>query len=657
MEISPLDEFADFLAGQGFLLDGKIQLDKYVYSNSQFHSKKKSWYKASYNLEHNIVYAVWGDWLVQPEAQKFCSTKIDKIDPAQRDQIRKLLAAEKKRRDKEAAEKFEASAKTAQEYISVLPVATVHPYIEKKKIKPFGALIDERAGKLVIPWQNTKGDVVSYQTIGPDGFKKNAEDCKKRGSFAMLGRRYTSPTYICEGWATACSIKEATGKTVIMAIDAYNILPVAQSIRKITGAPLVLAVDNDHKKEKNTGLECGQKVAKDVPGCSIVWPEKIEGTDFNDLHGELGIEDLRAALGVSEWSSRIKIEKTTKHKTLQPLDFVVEDFLVRDTTSLLYGEPSAKKSFIVQDIGMSVAAGMDWHGRAVTPGAVLYVAGEGHQDLNHRIDGWKKQRGLHRNQEPPFFNTQHGIDLLDESWTEELIDLALDLPGSEPGIPPVNLIIVDTLSANFGGGDENGAEMAQFINNLNRVALETKSHVLIVHHSGKDGNKGARGGSAAKGNVYTFMKVAKVNDKQSRLMMEKQKGLEELKPITFEFDIVPLGIVEDMRGLEKEISALVPKVAKDGNALDAMQSSLLDQGVKMGKNQKVALEILRSERDRRIQNKPDLKEIIFTRDEVLRLLSDDIPVDTRRHNTIKSLVDKDYLNQRNSQTLVFRVDA
>src|SRR5262245_62497916 len=42
--------------------------------------------------------------------------------------------------------------------------------------------------------------------------------------------------------------------------------------------------------------------------------------------------------------------------------------------SAVYGVPGCGKSVLVEDMALHIAAGRDWHGRAVKRGAVLYVA-------------------------------------------------------------------------------------------------------------------------------------------------------------------------------------------------------------------------------------------------------------------------------------------
>jgi len=91
------------------------------------------------------------------------------------------------------------------------------------------------------------------------------------------------PVLICEGWATGASLHIATGHTVIAAMDAGNLMPVAEALRaRFPAADLVLVADNDAKpdRDSNPGVEAARKVALAVDGRLAV-PDSPG--DANDL--------------------------------------------------------------------------------------------------------------------------------------------------------------------------------------------------------------------------------------------------------------------------------------------------------------------------------------------------------------------------------------
>lgn len=70
---------------------------------------------------------------------------------------------------------------------------------------------------------------------------------------------------------------------------------------------------------------------------------------------------------------------------------VVKGVLGAGEFSDLIGQPGTAKSVLAVDIGCHIAAGMDWHGRKVKPGLVVFVATERKPLTERRIAAWRKQ--------------------------------------------------------------------------------------------------------------------------------------------------------------------------------------------------------------------------------------------------------------------------
>ena len=69
---------------------------------------------------------------------------------------------------------------------------------------------------------------------------------------------------LCEGWATGASLHEATGLPVVAAMDAGNLGPVAELLRRsYPDAAITIVADNDDKpgREINPGVTAATKAA------------------------------------------------------------------------------------------------------------------------------------------------------------------------------------------------------------------------------------------------------------------------------------------------------------------------------------------------------------------------------------------------------------
>ncbi|MDN2579003.1 toprim domain-containing protein [Aquibium sp. ELW1220] len=192
-----------------------------------------------------------------------------------------------------------AADRAARIWNAAHPAPKDHPYLVARQVAPLALRMDAR-GQLVVPLQDAAGKLHSIETIAPDGAKRYLAGGAKRGHFAVVGAgsaplaEPTGPVLICEGWATGASLAIATGHSVIAAMDAGNLLPVAEALRAcFPHADLVLIADNDAKPDRDTnpGVEAAHKAALAVDA-RIAIPV-IPG-DANDLFRTEGKEAVAA---------------------------------------------------------------------------------------------------------------------------------------------------------------------------------------------------------------------------------------------------------------------------------------------------------------------------------------------------------------------------
>jgi hypothetical protein len=75
------------------------------------------------------------------------------------------------------------------------------------------------------------------------------------------------------------------------------------------------------------------------------------------------------------------------------------------------------------------------------------------------------------------------------------------------------LIIGDTLARMSAGANENsGEDMGSVIERFDRIRRETGAHFMLIHHSGKDQSRGARGHSSLRASVDTEIEVQDSKD-------------------------------------------------------------------------------------------------------------------------------------------------
>ena len=155
-----------------------------------------------------------------------------------------------------------------------------HQYLINKRVQPHNAKAYK--GALVIPIYDESGAIVNLQFIGVDGTKRFLTGGKKQGCYSAIGD-LTETILICEGWATGASLHEATGHYVIVAMDAGNLQPVSEVIRKQhPTAKIIICADNDP-----IGIEKANLAAFACDGLTIAPPNA--GQDFNDFINAGGV--------------------------------------------------------------------------------------------------------------------------------------------------------------------------------------------------------------------------------------------------------------------------------------------------------------------------------------------------------------------------------
>ncbi|WP_312319525.1 AAA family ATPase [Stenotrophomonas sp.] len=247
-------------------------------------------------------------------------------------------------------------------------------------------------------------------------------------------------------------------------------------------------------------------------------------------------------------------------KALPPPRWLVSGLLVEDSVAAIYGAPESGKSFLALDIAMAVAGGVDWHGRRVTDGGVLYVAAEGASGLGKRVRAWEIDRGIDVGKFPLWLD--HGE-----------INLAAERDGGVRAfvsdvveeLGPLRLVVIDTLNQTAAGADENSAkDMGRYIASMKRIRDETGATVVVVHHSGKDPGKGMRGSSSLLGAMDTTVEVERDKDRRAiTVTVHKQKDAEREPPMRFNLERVDLPGEPDWNGRPPSSLVLRPTVMVD----------------------------------------------------------------------------------------------
>jgi len=243
-------------------------------------------------------------------------------------------------------------------------MCTYHPYLDKKKVKSYG-LKRLAKGPLVIPLCQ-HGQISSLQFIDAEGGKKLLSKTKggfKKGSYFTISGD-DSIIYVCEGYATSASVHDATGCTTIMAVDAGNLVPVTENLkRQYPDRQFIFCADND---KNGKGLKEALRAASLVNG-KVAMPEKVS-QDFNDVYLEQGVEAVRKQLSKSEESIKC-FNPLTKAREIIPRVAYPWSVLPPDLAESLQAlaRSCATDADSLPGIAMAMTAAVTGRNLAITP--------------------------------------------------------------------------------------------------------------------------------------------------------------------------------------------------------------------------------------------------------------------------------------------------
>jgi len=256
-----------------------------------------------------------------------------------------------------------------------------------------------------------------------------------------------------------------------------------------------------------------------------------------DLHAPAGPAEFEAAVAApapAGKSARFTPIPAGQFVQRPSPEWIVKGVLPRAGLCVLFGESGSGKSFVVLDIAMAICQGQAWRGRRVRQGRVVYVCAEGAGGFRNRVQAYAQVHGVDLADVP--------LDVIPDQPNLLQRDDALALARA---IGPAAVVIVDTLAQTTPGANENaGEDMGKALAHCAGLHRATGALVVLVHHSGKDASKGARGWSGLRAAADAELEVLKMAGGRS-LRVTKMKDGDDALAWGFGLEVVPIGIDAD----------------------------------------------------------------------------------------------------------------
>jgi hypothetical protein len=233
-----------------------------------------------------------------------------------------------------------------------------------------------------------------------------------------------------------------------------------------------------------------------------------QGIGFNPLSQPNDPKEEKPPLVWHHWSEL---------DSLPASQYLIKGLLNMGCMSVVFGASNSGKTFFALNMACHIALGWEWQGSKTKKGKVVYVAAEGGIGIRDRLKAFELLHELDGYGD--IYLIPANISLgKDDSDHERVIEKI-------KSVDDVKLVVIDTLARAMGAGDENNAsDMGAFVKNCDAIRHNTGAHVMVIHHSGKDEARGARGHSSLKAAIDTEIQVAQKSGIITALVSKQRDG-------------------------------------------------------------------------------------------------------------------------------------
>ena len=251
--------------------------------------------------------------------------------------------------------------------------------------------------------------------------------------------------------------------------------------------------------------------------------------------------------------------------------WIVKGLVPEGDLLVLFGETGAGKSFVALDIFGAVARGVPWRGLRVRQRRVAFIVAEGGGGFRNRLCAYRQHHGA-----APGVLVMHAAPNLMERGDATEVAKALAAAGG------ADIVVVDTFAQTTPGANENaGEDIGKALKNCRGISQALGGAlVVLVHHTGKDTTRGARGWSGLKAAADAEIEVGRAPAGRY-LRTSKQKDGDDGLEWGFALEVVTVGIDED----GDEITSCVVREAEVPKA---------DAGKKLGKVEAIVNDTIQS---------------------------------------------------------------
>ncbi|MEY9099058.1 hypothetical protein ABIA24_001967 [Sinorhizobium fredii] len=182
----------------------------------------------------------------------------------------------------------------------------------------------------------------------------------------------------------------------------------------------------------------------------------------------------------------LKLLSYSEMEAMPEPEWLIEGVIQKQSTALAFGKSNSFKSFIAADLGCSVSVGQPWHGNAVAPGRVIFVATEGANGFGRlRIPTWFDYHDVPRDR-------RNNVFLYPKEIRLDVKDDVLALVSTMKILGPFALVVLDIFGGTMAGSEVEDKTARAWVHGIQFILRETGASVLTVAHTGWQDDTRAR---------------------------------------------------------------------------------------------------------------------------------------------------------------------
>ena len=262
--------------------------------------------------------------------------------------------------------------------------------------------------------------------------------------------------------------------------------------------------------------------------------------DFDDLSTdpEVAARTKKSEEAKAKAEDRFKLETTEEFIVRRKASWIIKNVIPNANLGVIYGASGSGKSFFAFEMAAAIARGIAWRGNKTVKSKVCWVAAEGQEDMRKRVAGYCMHHKIDPKELANLYFVANAPNMMELTDARSLVK-QIRVQGH------FDLVVMDTLAQVMPGGNENsGEDMGKVLGHCKEITRLTGAMVELIHHSGKDESRGARGWSGLRAAADFEMEIIR-SDNDRVATVTKMKGGEDGGEYGFKLETVTVGMDDD----------------------------------------------------------------------------------------------------------------